>query len=370
MRVLLVLMCLPSTAEARPFWRSKAVEPPPPEAVAVAPTPPVDPVDPGPGGYPYARSLPGLDGASTTLDLEALTTVRSVFRVEVDTSAVDTITADNRDLVARHLAADPRWRLVEHDGVLVAYARQAVDEQLIGSPDGFWMDDTTAVRVGIRLDPWPDDSAWAQNPLVHHAPASPEALNIESFVLREEPWKSWTATALSIDGSTASLDIYEAGTESTRAHTGTALGTSLDLLRIVVPHASRVTTKGYVDFALPSGEPASGTPVVAVSTPAPGTLNIEARVNPGAPGWTWVRLLDDQLQPWESEAVGLATREQVGWSARPEQLFLLQSTFILPNSTALPTTAEVWFQPHDGEPVRLHEQALHPPTEAPAASPP
>jgi hypothetical protein len=74
-------------------------------------------------------------------------------------------------------------------------------------------------------------------------------------------------------------------------------------------------------------------------------LDVRGRINPGAPGWTWVRILDAAQKPWNAPAVALTTAERVGWDTNPSVVSYFQST--VPFDTPPPETGsvEVWFHP-------------------------
>ena len=103
---------------------------------------------------------------------------------------------------------------------------------------------------------------------------------------------------------------------------------------------------------LPNGEPLQSGPTVEVNAVERGVLETRARVNPEAPGWTWVRFLDGDLNAWEEEAVAAGTRERVGWSKDPTQRFYLEGTFPVPRGRKFSGTLEVWFQGDDGSAPR------------------
>jgi hypothetical protein len=79
-------------------------------------------------------------------------------------------------------------------------------------------------------------------------------------------------------------------------------------------------------------------------------LVLTGRANPGEGGLTWLRVLDAKGQPWHADPVAAATLERVGWSDAPGEGFYLQSTFAAPAGEAFAGTAELWFQPDDGDP--------------------
>ena len=355
MRVVWMLWLVSQAASARPARTvANPALPPVPPKLSVA-------VDPGPATGAGVTQVPSVQGSATELDLEALARVKRSFSIQVDTSSVAHVTRANEALVVRHLAADPRWRVSEREGVLVAYERLERGSERSVAEHGYQLARHDAVRVGVRFGGWPSGAAWTSSPYVLRTSPRPGVLEVDSFLLRDDPWKGWSATALSIEGTVASLDIYEAGDGKTRQQTARALGSTLAYLQLVSAHASRVESTGYVPFAMPRDEPMVGVPGVEFMSPERGWLDVRARVNPGASGWTWVRVLDESLRPWQEAVVGQGTRERVGWSSQPEQLFYLQSSVAVPRGGRMPATVEVWFQPDGGSPERLLAQPINVP---------
>ncbi|MBW1881475.1 MAG: hypothetical protein JRJ84_24220 [Deltaproteobacteria bacterium] len=105
---------------------------------------------------------------------------------------------------------------------------------------------------------------------------------------------------------------------------------------------------------LPTGEPIRKRSSPEVNSHGRGLLEIRARVNPGAPGWTWARILDSDLEVWEERAVAAGTRERVGWSAEPAEQFYFQAAFPVPRGKRFSGSVELWFQADaGGPPIRL-----------------
>jgi hypothetical protein len=98
---------------------------------------------------------------------------------------------------------------------------------------------------------------------------------------------------------------------------------------------------------LPTGEPKTGEPQAAVAG-AGRMLDVSARVRPSGPGVVWARVLDGQLRPWEEAAVAAGTRERIGWSTDPKQLWWMQGAFPVPAGASFSGTLEIWFQPDAG----------------------
>jgi len=65
-----------------------------------------------------------------------------------------------------------------------------------------------------------------------------------------------------------------------------------------------------------------------------------------------VRIVDEDLNPWEEAAVATSTLEVVGWSTDERDLFHMQGRFPVPPGKGFSGSAEVWFRPFDGGEAR------------------
>ena len=103
---------------------------------------------------------------------------------------------------------------------------------------------------------------------------------------------------------------------------------------------------------VPPGEPRIGNPFVEVRA-IDGTLDLRGRINAGAPGWIWMRMLDESGQAWNEATVAVATAERVGWDTNQSVVSYFQS--VIPVATGAPTTGivEVWFQPDGSDDVKI-----------------
>ncbi|MCB9681255.1 MAG: hypothetical protein H6733_07255 [Alphaproteobacteria bacterium] len=308
-----------------------------------APPPVVSPLD------GELRRLP-LIGPDDALDIETM--IRS--KVTFDLSLDNTWLHEVDDRVARAmrdtLAADPRWRVTEEDGVVLALRRDE-DVGIWSVPrTGFHATPQDAWRIAVRFAPWSDASGWATSPSVVRMAPDDAKVHVKAFGVEKQPWYGRRAIALSADGDHLGFDIYELGSGRDVTRTVAALEEITDEVWRVIAVADGVASMGAAVMPLPAGEPAKATSLT-IDSPGPALLSVRARVNPGVAGWTWVRLVAGAT-PWAEAEVGAGTRERVGWSADPTQGFYLQGAFVAPAGPAFDATAEVWVQPDDGSGVR------------------
>lgn len=318
-------------------------------AFAAAPKfqPPVlpDPVDPGAAASPYERpeDASALDGQVGGLDLTSLSRSIVTFTLTADMSALAAIDAAGEEALLRQVAADPRWRLVQWGGALVAFRRVKAEDSWTTTLRGYHKSADGTWRAALRFSPYTQEMPWATSPLVGRAKASAPSIDAKAF---RYPGKAgWQGTALSWEGPEVALEVFEAGASDELPHTAEMLGTVPSYVASVSARRADVAAKGFTVAGMPAKEPAFGEPSVAVISPGPGELEVRARVHLDNPGVTWVRVLDDKLAPWEDRAVAAGTRELIGWSSDAEVLFYLQGRFPVPAGAAFSGTIEVWHQP-------------------------
>lgn len=342
---LLLLATVPLLMAGR--RRQEPMPDPPPVPVAAAlPTVSTTPLD-------ASVPVPPLEGDTTALDLEALMHSTVVFTLTVDTSSLDLVTADSQPAFLRQLAADPTWRLTRLDGATVALKREEQGKAWVVGRTGFHDDRVSTRRTLLRFDPWPAEHEWATSRLASRVDASSSKKKVTAFTMQAEPWRGRVATALSIQGEGMALEIFEAGDEDDRSATVDALGNLPVWTQGLASRLSEIEARGYDRLHLPPGEPTHEHPWVELSSPERGQLDLRGRHNPGADGWLWARILDEELHPWEEEAVAVGTLERVGGSPDESESFYFQGAFPVPGGSSFSGTIELWFQADGGSPHRL-----------------
>jgi hypothetical protein len=118
----------------------------------------------------------------------------------------------------------------------------------------------------------------------------------------------------------------------------------------VADSAADIRAHGFTAAMMPGRQVKTGEPTVAVTSPGPGELDVRGWVHTPGPGVAWVRVLDTDLVAWEGAAVATGTREILGASDNPKQLFYFQGRFPVPSGAAFSGTVEVWHQADGGGP--------------------
>lgn len=313
------------------------------------------PMDPGLAPSPYDQTIdvPNLAKRKSDLDLEALATKYTIYHVKVDLSSLGRLNRTGARRVELALAADPRWRVGVWDGAVVAFQRARNGHEWLVPRAGYHVDQTGVWRTGLRFTAWAPTSEWAKPQLLTYSRADQNRLALRAFQLLSGPARGLEATALTVAGPSAAVDLFEATADPTRPHTTEALST-LPLLLDKLPHEA-VTDAVW--------DPGRNQPAhLEVRSTSRGMLDIDARIHANQPGWTWVRLLDAHGRPWEEEAVATGTRELM-WGDRSDQRqSWLQSEFPVPNGRGFDAIAQLWQEPvTGGRPIRLASYPVHVP---------
>ncbi|MFT7519459.1 MAG: hypothetical protein ACI9MC_001601 [Kiritimatiellia bacterium] len=303
---------------------------------------------------PYEPSTepPSLEGERFALDLKSLVRSRTDFSLRMDTSVLADLDEKGRDAVMAHFAADPRWRVSEAEETLVAM-RRTHREGLWSLPaHGYHMSESETWRVVVRFADWRPDLPWSTSQFVTRVDAKAGEADIHGFVPKLDVWNGQVATALSIDAEHVHLDVFESGDPDVRERTAAALSEIPNTLANVLIRADFFMPRGHDPLLLPPSEPGISTKALTFRSPYSGELEWTARLNPGEPGWIWLRLAYDD-DTWEEVAVAAGTKERVGWSPEASEGFYAQATFPVPHGDGFLADAEVWFHPDHGDPRRL-----------------
>lgn len=328
---------------ARP---SVAVSPPP---AVVAPVEPPLPSLLSPLDTQLVR--PDLMGVDLALDLSTLSRHQITFDLSFDRTPFDAVTLPIQRSLFEVFSADPRWRVTEEDGVMVAYLRVADGAGWTVPRSGYHKAaDGAAWRVDVRAGLWGASSKWLTSPYVKHLAPGAGKAHMTSWVMADPAMRGLHASAMSIESPGVAVDLFEAGGSSGRPYMSAGLVQAQQTIMTVVGASAYFAREGGAAARVPAAEPSTPGQIV-VSAPSSGVLDVRARVNPGVPGWTWVRLVSEH-GPWNDAAVGAGTRERVGFSPDTARAFYLQSAFPVPQGPGFAGTAEVWFKPDDGGPIR------------------
>ena len=319
----------------------------PTPAPVVQPPPPVTVPDLSGSG----PAVPDLK-AGSSLELTTLTWSHVRFTISADTAGLNTIDATRSAALQQHLCADPRWKVHRRNGVLTAEQRAPVGSSWRLPPSGYHEDHERMWRVAVRFDDRDPDAIWAESEMVSPAQAGDPTITVEGIPLLGEQ-DGQLATAIVLEAPELAVEIFESGPQGDRRITAEALGT----VPVILPEISveSVIASGFDPAWLTSTHVRSGEATASLKISEPGFSEVIGWLNPGGPGWTWLRLLDAAGQSWQDEVIPAWSTERIGWG---EGLFFFQAVIPTPEPVAA-ITAQIWHLP-DGEqvPVKLLEWSL------------
>lgn len=305
--------------------------------------------------------IPAQPGFSAGQELGAALTSRTVFRIEADVSPLAHLTAEQVGVLRDELAEDPRWKVTTWAGATVAMERQRQGDGWSVGWGGYAGADPVA-RVALWLDapPWGPE---VRHNDVRDQDAKAAGSAASPLIVASWPstgaWAGRSGALLAVRGQTAALEVHELAKDLQLARTAQALTR--------VPVRVEETARGLAPRH-PVAPPSPGAGKVWVEAHSDAGMDVRVRANPGAPGWTWLRLVGEAGAV--SEALVLrASLERLGHSTDDVQYPGQSWLPVAPPSD--PATLELWFLA-DGasEPVRLLTAPLAVPQAAPAPTEP
>ncbi len=343
----------PSGTASDPSMQAGQTAAPPPQPAAPKPVPaPKSPLTLAAVPVPGAPELPPLSGAMQDLDMVSLTKSTQTFTIEADTAM---FTATDPRVAARLQQAfeyDPGWRVGLWEQQTVAWVRAADPEGWAAPWGGYSTRDGYTIRALFRFGLRPANHPWTASGLVARNTAGARAMQVVSWRVDRGPWTDQRAAAFTIDGNGMSLEVHEIAPQLALAGTQRELARATLRTKAIADQVARGNLQRTALAMVPPGEPMVGNPFVTV-TPGNGSVDVRGRVNPGAAGWTWARILDAERKPWQEAAVAVASAERIGWDTNPDVVSYFQSTIPVQSTPPSRGTLEVWFHPDGSDVLKL-----------------
>lgn len=287
--------------------------------------------------YANLDEVPALLGSN--FDLTSLSRTELTWTIGSDVSFLDDL---DEAVVLKQLAADPRWRVGREEGGVVAVSRQPVAGKLTtwSMPwHGYVVGESDCARTGLTFTDRTRTWAWSDSELVATTASTDAEHRMSGVRLLGRACRDQMGSALVIQGPIA-LEIFESSHDDSRKHT-VSVFEDVQQLREVALRGKQIARDGYSAALLPEAGVRIGHPSLELE-PSPSGIALEAWQNVGAAGWSWLRVLDADLHPWEEAAIATATLERVGWSPDVQERFLMQAEIPLPEGNGFAGTAEIW----------------------------
>ena len=302
---------------------------------------------PGVGAPPAALPMaerpdtPPFDGAVDDLDLSGMNELRVRTTMTVDLSSLTRLDAGTATRFEAHLAADPRWRVTRWDGATVAVQRERLPWGWSVGVGGYnAVAGQGAWCTGVQFSPWLPDTPWASAPQVVHRQAAEASYFVVPRRLEGNAWSGQWSAALEIDGPAVGLFLHEISGDDPVPGVHSRLADLATLVESYLRLLGEANPRGVEPLLLAPGR-GTAREAMRVATLPDGQVDLFAMLNPGAAGWTWLRLVDWAGRPLDQERVGALSWERVGWSEDPDQGFWFQAR--LPVTLEPDSKAEAWF---------------------------
>ncbi len=277
------------------------------------------------------------------INLVTLTTSIMSYTIEANTSMFSVTDGRVVERLRETFEQDPRWRVGLWEGQTVAWPRQG-DRELWTSAFGGYQSTFGATARGLfRFQERPAAHPWQTSELVARNAAGTQAMKVKGWKVSQGPWEGQTAAAFTVDGPGVSFEMHEIAPQLGLQATQAALRDVTLRAQMVTDQVARGELQRSTLAMVPRGEPRIGDPYAFV-TVSGDAVEVRGRVNPGEPGWIWVRLVDPRGERWHEEEVAVWTAERIGWDAQPTVVSYFQST--VPQAMGLfpEGTVEVWFR--------------------------
>lgn len=264
--------------------------------------------------------------------------------VRIDLPDLVYFSKERADLLLYQLAADPGWRVhpLETGGIeCYKTSGRTIYE---GWDDGYGeKDPPSAVFLFSEAGPHREYGATVASPLDKetHIRLRKTSEAIESALYIETPGLSFT--------------FFEKTQEEARVETRKSLEWLRGYLASVRAHEQEIKGKGVAVELLPEGAVRTGEPSMEVPDALPGLYNPIAYVNPGAPGYIYVKVFNVKTAKRPLPLNGANESMQLmGWSRDSSRLFRYDALFAVSGRRGdyFDARIELWFVPDDHSPER------------------
>ena len=299
-----------------------------------------------------------LRGAPSIQQQEALTapkekqeTALGEVALKPDLSLLNTLTASDLAILKRAFAGSPNWFVTEEDQVLTAYLRENAPEGIRSGYNYFSTSElgTSQVKLVFSENYKPNDTWRVQQFDASASEAKVSVYNGNGSPLTYESW-------ILIKGQAPLyIMIYESNDYSLkRAFTVDIVKKLKNEITRSIARKKEIELNGTLKSALlPKSEYTTSLRFDCLMTRCRTGFSIRATFNPMEPGYAILKAIE--ISSGEPVEIRLNdTKEIMGWSPNPSQLFLYNSNIDLNiKSKVASVRLELWFHPESGQKPRL-----------------
>jgi hypothetical protein len=241
-----------------------------------------------------------------------------------------------------YLTQSAAWHVAEERGQRYAYRRfLSTQNRWESSLNGFYSRDGCQLRVVIGLDGPVFFDLFEQNGEATKVSSTAGSVAVKT---QRNADNGLISSYLVVTSAGPALEIFEESSHEDRSATRHALA-MLD-----------AELRAAADGKKPSARMEVSDTLDVVHGMQPGIYLVYARVNPGAPGTTYLKLYEHTRNTrLSAERIEQRSRQAIGWSADPREGFLYNVEITIYEGdwgVHYPARFELWFKPADGGPER------------------
>ena len=271
----------------------------------------------------------------------------------VDLPVLNEFAGPKRELLLRHLATSAKWFVTKEQGAVYACRRYVVGGQWQNESNGYYSNmhgNQFRIIIGpngpVLNQPWQDKTTAAK--------ISERIVPLKT--VEDKKFKQGIESYLVLESKGAALEIFEQSPSHNRPFTPLALQQVNNELKsvLVSPMAQQ---RGFDPSLMPSASIKAGEPEIHIANgPQGGIYFVRAYVNPGEPGYVYLKAFEaTKNTPLSETRIPAHSTEYTGWSDNPQEQFFYACEITVYEGdwgVYYPARFELWFVPDSGKPER------------------
>lgn len=281
--------------------------------------------------------------------------LKAIINTNID--MLNMFSGDKRNLLLRHLASSAKWYLTKENGKLYAYRRFfKIGDRWQIFLNGFcschdidpFQDESCQIRILLGID----------GPLLtrsmEHSITKAKVGSGTVALKVDKSLNQGYVSYLVVTSQGPSVEIFEEADTRQRPFTPLALSFLEKELKALF-ESSDAREKGFDAKLMPPESVINGAPEIYI-TGRGGIYNVYAYVNPGEPGYAYLKVFEETRNTPLSEILIVRnSTEYIGWSENTDEKFFYNTMVRVyegSNGIYYPARLELWFVPESGKPER------------------